>query len=70
MNASVASLQICTQGKYLMKGNGIHVSLVQRELLEECSYALIIGVECDDLVKAKELLGMYKSSSNVITWAA
>ena len=68
----MSSLQICTQGKGLIKGSGIYVSLVQlREVLGEYSPTLgIIYAKCYGLVKVKELLGMYKSSNNVVTWIA
>ncbi|KAI5075882.1 hypothetical protein GOP47_0009958 [Adiantum capillus-veneris] len=66
----VASLRICTRKKDLVKGTRIHHDLVQRQLVEKCSDALVtMYAKCGELVKAKTLLDSHKSK-DVITWTA
>ena len=68
----LASLRAFTQHiDLIITGTRIHDDLEQRELLEECSHALVLmNVKCGKIGKAKELLDMHMSSSNVVTWTA
>ena len=71
IDAFLASLRACTRNKDLVTGTRIHDDLVQRGLLEKCSHALVLMyAKCGKLGKAKELLDMHMSSSNVVTWTA
>ncbi|KAI5075881.1 hypothetical protein GOP47_0009957 [Adiantum capillus-veneris] len=70
INSFVASLRACTRNKDLARGTSIHHDLVQRQLVEECSDALVtMYAKCGELGKAKTLLDMH-NSKDVITWSA
>ncbi|KAI5083686.1 hypothetical protein GOP47_0003429, partial [Adiantum capillus-veneris] len=70
VDSFIASLRSCARNKDLVRGTNIHHNLVQMQLLEECSDALVtMYAKCGELGKAKALFDMHKSK-DVITWTA